>query len=81
MSKGFRIPCILSETMHSKLILVTSEDLNSVEKNQCIVHTPTVALFVILVKSFKFTLKYTIISFLHVSVFNDDHQGASSLPN
>jgi len=34
------------------------------------VHTPTNALFINLVKSFKFTLKYTIISLLHVSVFN-----------
>jgi len=35
----------------------------------------------LLVKSFKFTLKYTIISLLHVSVFNDHHQGALSVPN
>ena len=27
-----------------------------------------------------FTLKYTIISLLHVSVFNDHHQGALSVP-
>ena len=33
-----------------------------------LVHSPTNALFVNLVKSFEFTLKYTIISFLHVSV-------------
>jgi len=33
-----------------------------------VVHTPTNALFINLVKSFKFTLKYTIISLLHVSV-------------
>jgi len=45
------------------------------------VHTPTNALFINLVKSFKFTLKYTIISLLHVSVFNDHHQGALSLFN
>jgi len=32
-------------------------------------------------KSVKFTLKYTIISLLHVSVFNDHHQGALSVPN
>ena len=31
-----------------------------------IVHSPTNALFINSVKSFKFTLKYTIISFLHV---------------
>ena len=41
------------------------------------VHTPTNALFINLVKSSKFTLKYTIISLLHVSVFNDHHQGAA----
>jgi len=46
-----------------------------------VVHTPTDALFINLVKSFKFTLKYTIISLLHVSVFNDDHQGALSVPD
>jgi len=34
-----------------------------------------------LVKGFKFTLKHTIISLLHVSVFNDHHQGALSVPN
>jgi len=45
------------------------------------VHPPTNALFINLVKSFKFTLKYTIISLLHVSVFNDQHQGALSVPN
>jgi len=31
--------------------------------------------------SFRFTLKYTAISLLHVSVFNDHHQGALSVPN
>jgi len=46
-----------------------------------IVNTPTNALFIKLVKSFKFALKYTIISLLNVSVFNDHHQGASSVPN
>jgi len=45
------------------------------------VHSPTNTLFINLVKSFKFTLKYTIISLLHVSVFNDGHQGALSVPN
>ena len=44
------------------------------------VHTPTNALFIKLVKSFKFTLKYTIISLLHVSVSNDHHQGSLSVP-
>jgi len=34
-----------------------------------------------MVKSFKFTLKYTIISLRHVSVFNDHHQGDISVPN
>jgi len=44
----------------------------------CAVHSATKALFLILIKSFKFTLKYTIISLIHVSVFNDRHQGALS---
>jgi len=39
-----------------------------------VVPTPTNTIFINLVKSFKFTLKYTIISLLHVSVFNDHHQ-------
>ena len=47
----------------------------------CIDHSSTNALFINLVKSFKFSLKYTIISLLHVSVFNDHHQGALSVPN
>ena len=38
-----------------------------------VVHSPTIALFIDLVKSSKFTLKYTIISLLHVLVFNDHH--------
>jgi len=46
-----------------------------------VVHSPTHALFINLVKIFKFTLKYTIISLPHVSVFNDHHQGALSVPN
>jgi len=46
-----------------------------------VIHTPTNALFINLIKSFKFALKYTIISLLHVSVFNDHHQGALSVPN
>ena len=45
-----------------------------------IVHTPTNTLFITLVKSFKFTLKHTIMSLLHVLVFSD-HQGALSVPN
>jgi hypothetical protein len=44
-------------------------------------HSPTNALFINLVKSFKFTLKYTIISLLHVSVFNGHHQGDLSVPS
>ena len=32
-------------------------------------------------KVLKFTLKYTIISLLYVSAFNDYHQGALSVPN
>ena len=43
-------------------------------------YTPTNALFINLVKSSKFTLKYAIISLLHVSVFDDHHQGALSVP-
>jgi len=46
-----------------------------------VVHTPTNALFINLVKSCKFKLKCTIISLLHVSVFNDYHQGALFVPN
>jgi hypothetical protein len=46
-----------------------------------IVHSPKNAQFINLVKSFKFTLKYTIISLLRVSVFNDHNQGALSVPN
>jgi len=45
------------------------------------VHSPTNALFINLVKNLKFTLKYTIISLLHVSVFNDHHQGVISVPD
>ena len=44
-----------------------------------VVHTPTDALFINLVKSFKFALKYTIISLLHVSVFNDYYHIANCL--
>ena len=46
-----------------------------------VVHTPRNVLFIDLIKIFKFTLKYTIISLLHVSVFDDHHQGALSVPN
>ena len=46
-----------------------------------VVHSPTNSLFINLVKSFKFTLKYTMISLLHVSVFKDHHQGAVCVPN
>jgi len=46
-----------------------------------VVHSPTNALFINSVKSLKFALKYTIISLLHVSVFNDNHQGALSVPD
>jgi len=42
------------------------------------------ALFINLVKSFKFTLKYTILSLLHVSVFNplkpNDHYSGRTAP-
>jgi len=56
-------------------------DLKTQNAHLCIVHTPTNALFINLIKNFKFTLKYTIISSLHVSVFNDHHQGDLSVPN
>jgi len=46
-----------------------------------VVHSPTNTLFINLVKSFKFALKYTIISLLHVSVFINHHQGALSVSN
>jgi hypothetical protein len=46
-----------------------------------VVHSSKIALFINLAKSFKFTLKYTIISLLHVSVFNDRHQRDLSAPN
>jgi len=46
-----------------------------------IVHSPTNALLINFVKSLKFILKYTIISLLHVLVFNDHHQGDLSVPN
>ena len=46
-----------------------------------VVHSPTTALFINLVKRFKFTLKYTTVSLLHVSVFNDHHHGALSVPD
>ena len=45
------------------------------------VHTPTNALFINFVKSLKFTLKYTIISLLHVSVFNDHIKNSSLTPD
>ena len=45
------------------------------------VHSSTNALFINLVKNFKFTLKYTIISLLHISIFNDHHQGVLSVAN
>jgi len=47
----------------------------------CPVHTPTDALFINLVESFKFILKYTIISPVRVSVFNDHHHGAFCVPD
>ena len=46
-----------------------------------VVHSPTNAVHINFVKSFKFTLKSTIISLLHASVFNDHHQRALSVPN
>jgi len=46
-----------------------------------VVHSSKNAIFINLVKSFKFALKYTIISLVRVSDFNDHHQGALSVPN
>jgi hypothetical protein len=40
-----------------------------------VVHSPTNALFIKLGKVLEFTLKHTLISLLHVSVY-DHHQGA-----
>jgi len=48
-------------------------DYNGHLSEQYVVHTPKNAIFINLVKNFKFTLKYTIISLLYVSVFNDHH--------
>jgi len=64
-------------------------DVGTLERNvyRCTVHFKIYvgdtlsALFINLVKSFKFTLKYTIILLLHVSVFSDHHQGALTVPN
>jgi hypothetical protein len=66
------VPCVISymsfyrRTMHFEIYVV---------------HSTTNALFINLAKSFKFTLKYTIILLLHVSVFSDHHQGVLSVPN
>ena len=43
------------------------------------VHIPTYTLLIELGKVLKFTLKYTIISLLHVSVY-DHHEGARTVP-
>ena len=40
-----------------------------------VVHSPTNTFFINLVKGFKFPLKYTIMSLLHVSAFNGHHHG------
>jgi len=55
--------------------------VSKMSKFNCLIHTHANALFINLIKSFKFTLKYTIISLLHVSVYNDHHQGALCVPN
>jgi hypothetical protein len=44
-----------------------------------VVHTPTNAMFIKSGKDLKFTLKYTLISLLHISVY-DHHQGACTAP-
>ena len=46
-----------------------------------VVHSATNTIFINLVKSFKFTKRCTIIALLYVSVSNDHHQGALSIPN
>ena len=56
-------------------------NLNVIHNLDLRVHSPINALFINLFKSFKFALKYTIISLLHVSVFNDHHHGVLSVPN
>jgi len=78
------MPIICKSVAASKLLWHSKyapdqESMQGVEKYA--VYTPTNVLFINLVKSSKFTLKYTIISLLHVSVFNDHHQGALSVPN
>ena len=60
------------------VILIRNTCIES--ESNYVVHSPTNALFINLVKGIKFKLKYTIISLLHVSVFNDYHQGALSVP-
>jgi len=62
----YSVPFFHLCTMHFEIYVVCSQ---------------TIALFINLVKSFKFAFKYTIISLLHVSVFNDHHQGALAVPN
>jgi uncharacterized membrane protein YdjX (TVP38/TMEM64 family) len=60
----------------------SSREITKYKQNALnVVYTPTNALFINLVKSFTFTLKCAIISRLHVSVFNDHHHGALSIPN
>jgi hypothetical protein len=49
------------------------------EQHILTVHSPTNALFIKLGLGLKFTLEFTQISLLHVSVF-DHHQGASAEP-
>ena len=65
----------LPTTFH--LVIHFCSNINSIY----VFHSPTNSLFINVVKSLKFTLKYTIISLLHVSIFNDHHQRALSVPN
>ena len=65
----------------SPVLLTSFKYVNESQLNvHDVVYTPTNALFINLVKNSKFTSKYTTISLLHISVFNDHHQGALSLP-
>jgi len=83
-SISFRV-CYLSlyYALHETMKTVYNYKVKHVPRKDLffyIVHSPTNTLFINLFKRFKFTLKYTIISLLHVSVFND-HQVQIKLPD
>jgi len=73
--------CDLRSSLFISLLYLSQRDISPQIIKIYAVHTPTIALFINLDKSFKLTLKYTIISLLHVSVFTDHNQGALSVPN